>query len=193
MDIKEQILELCEKVVKNGSTLRVDCDYVSCDDCPLSSENRNGVGCASDDEATVRIAKEYINKNKIYYKVKEVIENIGVFEVGTRFYSFEGNVLSIGENETIIFEENMNKLDLNLVLEIKYPRRERVVTFEELKVGDVFVLRTNKNIDSCQYEIISLVKEGLFVVQYIENNSEKYELFSNEDIRNYLSIILIEE
>mgnify|MGYP007057683292 CR=1 FL=1 len=146
------------------------------------------------DKETVRIAKEYIDKNKSYYKVKEIIKNIGLFEVGTKFSLFGMDVLSVGENETITFERNMNnKLDLNLVLKIEYPKKERVVTFEELKVGDIFALRTNKNIDSCQYEIISLVKEGLFVIQCVENNSEKYELFSSEDIDEMMSIILIEE
>ena len=195
MDNKKQILEFCEEVVKNGGAFGVNCcDDIPCGDCPLSIENReDGMRCCEDDEATVRIAKEYIGKNKGYYKVREIIENIGLFEVGTKFSLFGMDVLSIGENKTIIFEGNINnELGLNLVLKVEYPKKERVVTFEELKVGDIFVLRTNKNIDSCQYEVISLVKEGLFVVRYIENNSEKYELFSSEDIRNLLSIILIE-
>ena len=195
MNIKKQILELCEEVVGNGSANEVNCDGIWCGDCPLSRENRkDGIRCGKDDEATVRVAKEYINKNKTYYKVKEIVENIILFEVGTKFSLFGKNILSIGENETIIFEGNRNnKLDLNLVLEIEYPKKERIVTFEELKVGDIFVLRTNKSVESCQYEIISLVKEGLFVVQYVKNNSEKYELFSSEDINEMMSIILIEE
>ena len=195
MDNKERILELCEEVVKNGSNFGVNCDGIYCDDCPLSSKDRiDGMRCTENNEATVRVAKEYIDKNKSYYKVKEIIKNIGLFEVGTKFSLFGMDVLSVGENETITFERNMNnKLDLNLVLEIERPKKQRVVTFDELKVGDVFVLRIDKNIDSCQYEVVSLVKEGLFVVQYVENNSEKYELFSSEDIDEMMSIILIEE
>ena len=195
MNIKKQILELCEEVVGNGSANEVNCDGIWCGDCPLSRENRkDGIRCGKDDEATVRVAKEYINKNKTYYKVKEIIRNISMFEIGTKFSLFGMDVLSIGENETIIFEGNRNnKLDLNLVLKVEYPKKEKIVTFEELKVGDVFVLRPNKDVESCQYEIINLVKEGLFVVQYIENNSEKYELFSSEDINEMMSIILIEE
>ena len=194
MNIKKQILELCEEVVGNGSANEVNCDGIWCGDCPLSRENRkDGIRCGKDDEATVRVAKEYINKNKTYYKVKEIVENIILFEVGTKFSLFGKNILSIGKNETIIFEGNMNnELDLNLVLEIEYPKKERIVTFEELKVGDIFVLRTNKSVESCQYEIISLVKEGLFVVQYVKNNSINYELLSNADINEMLSIILIE-
>lgn len=195
MNNKERILELCEEVVKNGSNFGVNCDGIFCDDCPLSSKDRiDGMRCTENNEATVRVAKEYIDKNKTYWKVKEIVENISTFEIGTKFSLFGMDVLSIGKNETIIFEGNRNnKLDLNLVLKVEYPKKEKIVTFEELKVGDVFVLRPNKDVESCQYEIISLVKEGLFVVQYIENNSEKYELFSSEDIRNLFSIILIEE
>ena len=194
MNIEREIFEICEKVVENESSLEVDCSHISCEICPLSSVNRkNGMGCIVDDKETIRIAKEYIDKNKSYYKVKDIIKNIDMFEIGTKFSLYGKNILSIGENETIIFEGSMsNELDLNLVLKIERPKKERIVTFEELKVGDVFVLRTNKSVDSCQYEIISLVKEGLFVVQYIENNSEKYELFSNADINEILSIILIE-
>ena len=195
MNNKERILELCEEVVKNGSNFGVNCDGIFCDDCPLSSKDRiDGMRCTENNEATVRVAKEYIDKNKSYYKVKEIIKNIGLFEVGTKFSLFGMDVLSVGENETITFERNMNnKLDLNLVLKIEYPKKQRVVTFDELKVGDVFVLRIDKNIDSCQYEVVSLVKEGLFVVQYVENNSEKYEFLSSEDIDKMMSIILIEE
>ena len=194
MNIKKQILELCEEVVGNGSANEVNCDGIWCGDCPLSRENRkDGIRCGKDDEATVKIAKEYIDKNKTHWKVKEIVENIILFEVGTKFSLFGKNILSIGKNETIIFEGNMNnELDLNLVLEIEYPKKERIVTFEELKVGDIFVLRTNKSVESCQYEIISLVKEGLFVVQYVKNNSINYELLSNADINEMLSIILIE-
>ena len=195
MNNKERILELCEEVVKNGSNFGVNCDGIHCEDCPLSSKDRiDGMRCTENNEATVRVAKEYIDKNKSYYKVKEIIKNIGLFEVGTKFSLFGMDVLSVGENETITFERNMNnKLDLNLVLKIEYPKKQRVVTFDELKVGDVFVLRIDKNIDSCQYEVVSLVKEGLFVVQYVENNSEKYEFLSSEDIDKMMSIILIEE
>ena len=133
--------------------------------------------------------------NKKQIKVKEIVENIGLFEVGTKFSLFGMDVLSIGENETIIFGGNMsNKLDLNLVLEIEYPKKERVVAFEELKVGDIFALRSNKykGVESFQYEIISLVKEGLFAIQCVENNSANYDFLSSEDIDEMMSIILIE-
>ena len=59
-----------------------------------------------------------------------------MFEIGTKFSLYGMDVLSIGKNETIIFEANMNnELDLNLVLEIEYPKKQRIVTFEELKVN----------------------------------------------------------
>ena len=132
--------------------------------------------------------------NKKQIKVKEIVENIGLFEVGTKFSLFGMDVLSIGENETIIFGGNMsNKLDLNLVLEIEYPKKERVVAFEELKVGDIFALRSNTiGMESFQCKVISLVKEGLFVIQCVENNSSNYDFLSSEDIDEMMSIILIE-
>ena len=195
MNNKERILELCEKVVKNGSNFGVNCDGIFCDDCPLSSKDRiDGMRCTENNEATVKIAKEYIDKNKSYYKVKEIIKNISTFEIGTKFSLFGMDVLSIGENETIIFEGNMNnKLDLNLVLKIEYPKKEKIVTFDELKVGDIFVLRSNTiGMESFQCKVISLVKEGLFVIQCVENNSSNYDFLSSEDIDEMMSIILIE-
>ena len=194
MNIKKQILELCEEVVGNGSANEVNCDGIWCGDCPLSRENRkDGIRCGKDDEATVRVAKEYINKNKTYYKVKEIIRNISMFEIGTKFSLFGMDVLSIGENETIIFEGNRNnKLDLNLVLKVEYPKKEKIVTFEELKVGDIFALRSNTlGIESFQCKVISLVKEGLFVIQCVENNSSNYDFLSSEDIDEMMSIILV--
>ena len=195
MNNKERILKLCEEVVKNGSNFGVNCDGIYCDDCPLCGKNReDGEGCVDNDKETVKIAKEYINKNKTYYKVKEIIKNISMFEIGTKFSLFGMDVLSIGENETIIFEGNMsNELDLNLVLEIGYPKKERVIAFDELKVGDIFALRSNTlGIESFQCKVISLVKEGLFVIQCVENNSSNYDFLSSEDIDEMMSIILIE-
>ena len=196
MNNKKQILELCEEVVGNGSANEVNCDGIWCGDCPFSRENRkDGIRCGKDDEATVKIAKEYIDKNKTHWKVKEIVENISMFEIGTKFSLFGMDVLSIGKNETIIFEGNMNnELDLNLVLEIEYPKKEKIITFDELKVGDIFALRSNKykGVESFQYEIISLVKEGLFVIQCVENNSSNYDFLSSEDIDEMMSIILIE-
>lgn len=132
--------------------------------------------------------------NKKQIKVKEIVENIGLFEVGTKFSLFGMDVLSIGENETIIFEGNMNnELDLNLVLEIEYPKKEKIITFDELKVGDIFALRSNTiGMESFQCKVISLVKEGLFVIQCVENNSSNYDFLSSEDIDEMMSIILIE-
>ena len=195
MSIKKQILEFCEEIVKNGRKFGVSCDGISCSDCPLSSENRkDDMECTTNNEATVKIAKEYIYKNKTHWKVKEIVENIILFEVGTKFSLFGKNILSIGENETIIFEGNMsNELDLNLVLEIGYPKKERVIAFDELKVGDIFALRSNTlGIESFQCKVISLVKEGLFVIQCVENNSSNYDFLSSEDIDEMMSIILIE-
>ena len=66
MNIEKQILELCEEVVKSESRFEVDCSYISCEICPLSSENRkDGMECFVDDKETVRIAKEYIDKSKL--------------------------------------------------------------------------------------------------------------------------------
>ena len=129
MNIEREIFEICEKVVKNESSLEVDCSHISCEICPLSSVNRkNGMGCIVDDKETVRIAKEYIDKNKSYYKVKDIIKNISTFEIGTKFSLYGMDVLSIGKNETIIFEANMNnELDLNLVLEIEYPKSRELL------------------------------------------------------------------
>ena len=199
MNNKEQILELCEKVVENGSTLMVDCNNVFCKDCPLSSENRNGVGCASDDKETVRTAKEYINKNKIHYKIREIIKNIGLFEVGTKFSLFGMDVLSIGENETIIFEGNMNnELDLNLVLKVEYPKKERVVSFEELKVGDIFTLRKEDRDSYYIRKVVSRVNEDVLVVQLAEtidalgsDNIDRYDVLPKNKMVGW-DIVLIE-
>ena len=190
MDNKKQILEFCEEVVKNGGAFGVNCcDDIPCGDCPLSIENReDGMRCCEDDEATVRIAKEYIGKNKGYYKVREIIENIGLFEVGTKFSLFEMDVLSIGENETIIFEGNMNnELDLNLVLKVEYPKKERVVTFEELKVGDIFTLRKEDRDN-----------EDVLVVQLAEtidalgsDNIDRYDVLPKNKMVGW-DIVLIE-
>ena len=77
MNIEKQILELCEEVVGNGSANEVNCDGIWCGNCPLSRENRkDGIRCGKDDEATVKIAKEYIDKNKTHWKVKEIVKNI---------------------------------------------------------------------------------------------------------------------
>ena len=66
MNIEKQILELCEEVVKSESRFEVDCSHISCEICPLSSENRkDGMECFVDDKETVRIAKEYIDKSKL--------------------------------------------------------------------------------------------------------------------------------
>ena len=201
MSIKKQILELCEEVVKNGSCSGVDCDGISCIDCPLSDENRiDGMGCVDRDKATVRIAKEYINKIKSCYTVKEIIENISLFEVGTRFSLFGKNILSIGENETIIFEGSMsNELDLNLVLEIERPKKERIVTFEELKVGDIFILRKKDTDSYLIRKVISRVNEDVFVVQYAEtvdaldsDNTNAYDVFLKDKVIDW-DIVLLEE
>ena len=201
MNNKKQILELCEEVVKNGSKFGVSCDGIFCDDCPLSSENRkDDMECTTNNKETVRIAKEYIGKNKGYYKVKEIIENIGLFEVGTRFSLFGMDILSIGENETIIFEGNMdNKLDLNLVLEIERPKKERIVTFEELKVGDIFVLRKEGRNSYFIRKVVSRVNEDVLVVQLEvsinalgSDNMDRYDILPKNKVIGW-DIVLIEE
>ena len=202
MDNKKQILEFCEEVVKNGGAFGVNCcDDIPCGDCPLSIENReDGMRCCEDDEATVRIAKEYIGKNKGYYKVREIIENIGLFEVGTKFSLFEMDVLSIGENETIIFEGNMNnELDLNLVLKVEYPKKERVVSFEELKVGDIFTLRKEDRDSYFIRKVVSRVNEDVLVVQLAEtinalgsDNIDRYDVLLKNKVVGW-DIVLIEE
>ena len=200
MNNKERILELCEEVVKNGSNFGVNCDGIYCDDCPLCGKNReDGEGCVDNDEETVKIAKEYINKNKIHYKIKEVIENIGLFEVGTKFSLFGMDILSIGENETIILKENMdNKLDLNLVLEIKRPKKERVVTFEELKVGDIFVLRKEGRNSYFIRKVVSIVNKDVLVVQLEVSinalgfdNMDRYDILPKNKVVGW-DIVLIE-
>ena len=51
MNIEKQILELCEEVVKSESRFEVDCSHISCEICPLSSENRkDGMECFVDDK-----------------------------------------------------------------------------------------------------------------------------------------------
>ena len=72
MNIEREIFEICEKVVKNGSNFGVNCDGIYCDDCPLCGKNReDGEGCVDNDEETVKIAKEYIDKNKVYCKLNK--------------------------------------------------------------------------------------------------------------------------
>ena len=200
MNIKKQILELCEEVVGNGSANEVNCDGIWCGDCPLSRENRkDGIRCGKDDEATVKIAKEYIDKNKTHWKVKEIVENIILFEVGTKFSLFGKNILSIGENETIIFEGNMNnELDLNLVLEIEYPKKERIVTFEELKVGDIFVLRKEGRNSYFIRKVVSIVNKDVLVVQLEVSinalgfdNMDRYDILPKNKVVGW-DIVLIE-
>ena len=201
MNNKERILELCEEVVKNGSNFEVTCDGIHCDDCPLCGKNReDGMRCTENNEETVKIPKEYINKNKTYYKVKEIIKNISMFEIGTKFSLFGMNVLSIGENETIIFEGNMsNELDLNLVLEIERPKKERIVTFEELKVGDVFVLRKEGRNSYFIRKVVSRVNEDVLVVQLEvsidalgSDNMDRYDILPKNKVVGW-DIVLIEE
>ena len=204
MSIKKQILEFCEKVVENEGAFDVNCDHIFCADCPLSSTNRkDGMRCSGDDEATVKVAKEYIDKNKTYYKVKEIIKNIDMFEVGTKFSLFGGvggSVLSIGENETIILEENMdNKLDLNLVLKIERPKKQRIVTFEELKVGDIFVLRKEGRNSYFIRKVVSRVSKDVLVVQLEvsinalgSDNMDRYDILPKNKVVGW-DIVLIEE
>ena len=201
MSIKKQILEFCEEIVKNGRKFGVSCDGISCSDCPLSSENRkDDMECTTNNEATVKIAKEYIYKNKTHWKVKEIVENIILFEVGTKFSLFGKNILSIGENETIIFEGNMsNELDLNLVLEIEPPKRERVVTFEELKVGDIFVLRKEGRNSYFIRKVVSRVNKDVLVVQLEvsinalgSDNMDRYDILPKNKVVGW-DIVLIEE
>ena len=201
MNNKKQILELCEKVVKNGGSHEVDCGSMFCDDCPLGSKNRiDGMGCGNNCEETVRIAKEYIDKNKSYYKVKDIIKNIDMFEIGTRFSLFGRDILSIGENETIILEENMdNELDLNLVLEIERPKKERIVTFEELKVGDIFVLRKEGRNSCLTRKVVSRVNKDVLVVQLEvsinalgSDNMDRYDILPKNKVVGW-DIVLIEE
>ena len=201
MNIEREIFEVCEKVVENESSFEVDCSHISCEICPLSSVNRKGgMGCIVDDKETVRIAKEYIDKNKGYYKVKEIIKNIDMFEIGTRFSLFGRDILSIGENETIILEENMNnELDLNLVLEIERPKKERIVTFEELKVGDIFVLRKEGRNSYFIRKVVSRVNKDVLVVQLEvsinalgSDNMDRYDILPKNKVVGW-DIVLIEE
>ena len=201
MNIEREIFEICEKVVKNESSLEVDCSHISCEICPLSSVNRkNGLGGIVDDKETVRIAKEYIDKNKGYYKVKDIIKNISTFEIGTKFSLYGMDVLSIGKNETIIFEANMNnELDLNLVLEIERPKKQRIVTFEELKVGDIFVLRKEGRNSCLTRKVVSRVNKDVLVVQLEvsinalgSDNMDRYDILPKNKVVGW-DIVLIEE
>ena len=201
MNNKKQILELCEKVIENGSKFGVSCDGIFCDDCPLSSENReDDMECTTNNKKTVRIAKEYIDKNKGYYKVKDIIKNIDMFEIGTKFSLFGKNILSIGENETIIFEGSMsNELDLNLVLEIERPKKQRIVTFEELKVGDIFVLRKESRNSYFIRKVVSRVNKDVLVVQLEvsinalgSDNMDRYDILSKDKVVGW-DVVLIEE
>ena len=200
MNIEREIFEICEKVVENESSFEVDCSHISCEICPLSSVNRkNGMGCIVDDKETVRIAKEYIDKNKGYYKVKEIIKNISTFEIGTKFSLFGMDILSIGENETIIFEGNINnELGLNLVLKVEYPKKERVVSFEELKVGDIFTLRKEGRDSYFIRKVVSRVNEDVLVVQLEvsidalgSDNIDRYDVLPKNKMVGW-DIVLIE-
>ena len=151
MSKKEVLTQLCKAVVeKGGCKLEVSCRGVSCDDCPLASQNRSdGKTCSSDKKATLEVAKNFLaevgvlkqkeqESEKSYSLEEIVLMNLkGGIERRTKFIS-DYNIIEILPNRTLKISSRKEERNLMITPSEMFTMEKPYLTLDDFDLEEEF-------------------------------------------------------
>ena len=177
--MEDIILKLCKDVLANGSNdPKVSCYKLECEQCIFCSDNRSDMfGCHENDEADIKIAKQYIKEHtpisEIERTFREVIADIKEGEVWVNEIA-PINFIRLREDGVLDFNENEG-INLN----VKYKLQRKQYTFEEAFKA----YEEGKEIESCYSQYKYKKEGGLDLYSKTENEWYGEDNFEIDEIR----------
>lgn len=190
--MEDIILKLCKDVLANGSNdQKVSCYKLECEQCIFCSDNRSDMfGCHENDEADIKIAKQYIKEHtpisEIERTFREVIADIKVGEVWENIDKSHWNLKEINcfDNDgrkgiRIVFKKETDYYTFTDNENLKFKLKRKQYTFDEAFKA----YEEGKEIESCYSQYKYKKEGGLDLYSKTENEWYGEDNFEIDEIR----------
>lgn len=177
--MEDIILKLCKDVLANGSNdPKVSCYKLECEQCIFCSDNRSDMfGCHENDEADIKIAKQYIKEHtpisEIERTFREVIADIKEGEV----WECRSKYIQRFADGIQIYHKEKGKSTPSMLMRNndKFKLQRKEYTFEEAFKA----YEEGKEIESCikNFKIKKLNNKP----HYIYKHMSEWDYINNDD------------
>lgn len=177
--MEDIILKLCKDVLANGSNdTKVSCYKLECEQCIFCSDNRSDMfGCHENDEADIKIAKQYIKEHtpisEIERTFREVIADIKEGEV----WECRSKYIQRFADGIQIYHKEKGKSTPSMLMRNndKFKLQRKEYTFEEAFKA----YEEGKEIESCikNFKIKKLNNKP----HYIYKHMSEWDYINNDD------------
>lgn len=181
--MEDIILKLCKDVLANGSNdPKVSCYKLECEQCIFCSDNRSDMfGCHENDEADIKIAKQYIKEHtpisEIERTFREVIADIKEGEV----WECRSKYIQRFADGIQIYHKEKGKSTPSMLMRNndKFKLQRKEYTFEEAFKA----YEEGKEIESCYSQYKYKKEGGLDLHSKTENEWYGEDNFEIDEIR----------